>query len=184
MTEVQKNTAVFVGNFEVTSGSIQATDPCYDPETWCAGEFVALNGKWLAAMIMSDEGDWGHRVASLVIRHENHPDKKGLEVPVDFECGVDSGQFGFFDTQKFMEEQGGDYADKSSFYGHVCELTAEYVGAIVRGYGVVSTSGYGDGSYECLIDLIDGVAVGARVIFIYPEIEEESETSDRNEAVS
>lgn len=36
-------------SFEVKSGALRVTDPCYDMETWCAGTLESVkNGKWLA----------------------------------------------------------------------------------------------------------------------------------------
>lgn len=35
--------------FEVKSGALRVTDPCYDMDTWCAGTLEGVkNGKWLA----------------------------------------------------------------------------------------------------------------------------------------
>ena len=36
-------------SFEVKSGALRVTDPCYDMDTWCAGTLEDVkNGKWLA----------------------------------------------------------------------------------------------------------------------------------------
>ena len=36
-------------SFEVKSGALRVTDPCYNMETWCAGTLESVkNGKWLA----------------------------------------------------------------------------------------------------------------------------------------
>lgn len=46
-------------SFEVKSGALRVTDPCYDMETWCAGTLESVkNGKWLAHVGYSiDESD-------------------------------------------------------------------------------------------------------------------------------
>lgn len=38
-------------SFEVKSGALRVTDPCYDMETWCAGTLESVkNGKWFAQL--------------------------------------------------------------------------------------------------------------------------------------
>lgn len=165
-----------LGTFEVSSGGLRVTDPCYDVQTWCAGTLRAKDGTWSAELRHSDEGDWGKRVAELVVRHADHPRAEPTR-PAGIDAGVDSGQCGFFDEAKYASNQGGEYGDLSTFYGQACRATSTASGdcsggGIVMGFGAVSSSGYGDGSYEVYVHEVDGQAVAARLVFI-PEDEDD-----------
>lgn len=59
---------VKLGQFEVTSGKLRVTDPCYDRSIWCSGYVDAENGTWEAFVYMSDQGAWGNRVSALEVR--------------------------------------------------------------------------------------------------------------------
>ncbi len=123
-----------LGSFVVGSDAIKASDPCYD-DTWCAGHFDALNGKWEAFVLISDERDWGHRVAELVVHHVDHSDVSALSFEkCEFEAGVDSGQFGFYDLQRWRDEGAGRGEwGEPGFYGDVCNLTHDEKNPGVRG---------------------------------------------------
>lgn len=142
-------------------------------------------GTWEAGVLKTDMGDWGVRCAVLAVRHkETGPDysvirqrkvyqmKDGwLEQPID--VGVDSGQAGFYDEAfyqdnsifKGMPEPEHDYGDL--WYNHACDITLSEMSAGVMPYGVVSSSGFGDGSYVCYTHKgSDGEIYFAFVIFI------------------
>lgn len=126
--------------FEVVTSKVCLSDPCYTKDTWC-GEYdiPALNGKWKAEVVRRD-----NRIAEFRAFHVNHSAAKMFESSTDF--GVDSGQFGIFDSSIYDPET--DFEDKDKFYGAVCELTLskEQCGVIFD-KGFVSSSGYGDGGY-------------------------------------
>ena len=155
-----------LGGFEMTSQTMRVSDPCYDRDVWCCGTFgKCKTGTWEAGVLKTDMGDWGVRCAVLAVRHkETGPDysvirqrkvyqmKDGwLEQPID--VGVDSGQAGFYDEAfyqdnsifKGMPEPEHDYGDL--WYNHACDITLSEMSAGVMPYGVVSSSGFGDGSY-------------------------------------
>lgn len=157
-----------LGGFEMTSQTMRVSDPCYDRDVWCCGTFgKCKTGTWEAGVLKTDMGDWGVRCAVLAVRHkETGPDysvirqrkvyqmKDGwLEQPID--VGVDSGQAGFYDEAfyqdnsifKGMPEPEHDYGDL--WYNHACDITLSEMSAGVMPYGVVSSSGFGDGSYVC-----------------------------------
>lgn len=154
--------------FEITCGSIRVTDPCYNPGTWCAGEFPAKNGKWFAEIKEDNVSGWGRRISEIIIKHQDHVDADPDTV-LGIDVGVDSGQAGFFDAKQYEVNHGGDYGDPRTFYGQVCDLTCgpERFGVIP--FGAVSSSGFGDGSYRCFVENHDGVAVAAKIIFIGDE---------------
>ena len=122
---------VDLGQFEVVSGKITCSDPCYSPGTWCSGEVKAKNGKWKAFVIRSDEEEWGTRIAQLVVFHESFevkPDDLGrLGKETGIDGGVDSGQFGFFDEGHYQDEglfmQTNNLASAARLTGMACAAT-------------------------------------------------------------
>jgi hypothetical protein len=114
-------------DFEVTSGKVRVTDPCYDTDTWCSAEVADIkNGNWKAWAVKSDEGDWGVRCAELRVWHSDHSMNevfgditrkvKGDRVhetisggmrqeQINADIGVDSGQAGVFDSKFFKDDK-------------------------------------------------------------------------------
>ena len=145
--------------FQITSGIIVASDPCYSIPTWCQGIIEGVkNGTWKASIKEKDEKDWGIRIARLTIEHTGSKAKgKRQEIPSSF--GVDSGQFGFFDKSYYRSDESakelpkynfGDNYDREEgdeWYRAICNLTLAEKGWGVIPNGAVSTSGFGDGSY-------------------------------------
>lgn len=179
-----------IKQFEVTSGKLVCSDPCYSIPTWCQGIVENVkNGVWGAEINLSDEGDWGTRVASLYIVNEDANAKMtGIETkifeeePLNFNAGVDSGQFGFFDFAHYRNDESakdlkkyefGDNYDIQSgdaWYRACSDLTLgdEQWGVLPN--GVVSSSGFGDGSYD-VFGYKDayGEYVAFAVVFIYDD---------------
>lgn len=153
-----------IGLFEVKSGKLMVTDPCYDRGTWCQGivENVA-NGQWVASIEVMDDKQthgWGERVSKLVARLNGATLIQGVKA--EFEVGVDSGQAGIFDEGQYPGSKAeiGEYGDTETFYGRVCDLThdekdrSKHAGIIDMDdgpFGVASSSGYGDGGYSATI---------------------------------
>ncbi len=54
--------------FQITSGAVRATDPCYSMDTWCAGSLAnVLNGNWLGwSRNVADDWSWEYRIDRLV----------------------------------------------------------------------------------------------------------------------
>lgn len=147
--------------FNVTSKRLACSDPCYEsPEV----EVRAKNGTWAARALVSKDRSWGRRIGRLEAKHLDYDKTRPCEVKV-YRPGVDSGQFGVFD--------GGMYhaGDDEDFYGLCCDATLgkDQCGG-VRG-GFVSSSGFGDGVYECEVSSVDGEAVKVVVTFIEGETE-------------
>lgn len=162
-----------LGCFELTQPIMRVSDPGYDKDTWCAGTIKnCLTGKWHAAISTKDEGGWGERVSILVARHETAPafaaaNKVYIEEHGDTATvywprvgwtryegtiGVDSGQCGLFDDAKYQDESLFKKKPKVSFcegwYGHCCDRTLSEKQAGVIPGGAVSSSGFGDGTYD------------------------------------
>jgi hypothetical protein len=158
--------------FEVISGVLVCSDPCYiHPDlggVWCQGVVDNVkNGTWLADVDQKDMDDWGVRVASLFIVNKQALEKDpniSFEVvgqePMNFAGGVDSGQFGFFDKDFYRNDELAKDLDKEDFganydresgdtwYRACSKLTLVKESWGVLPNGVVSSSGFGDGSYD------------------------------------
>jgi len=91
--------------------------------------------------------------------------------------GVDSGQAGFFDLEMFAtvcKEE----AVKDKFYDEICDLTLADASWGVHPTGVVSSSGYGDGGYDCLVRRVDGVVVEAMLVYLWEEEPQDEEDEE------
>jgi len=174
--------------FEVKSGVMVASDPCYSIPTWCQGVINNVkNGTWVAEVETSDEGDWGQRIERLRVKHINAK-RTYLTRQVDMDGGVDSGQFGFFDKDFYRNDEAANDLKKYEFspdydkqegdkwYRACCDLTLAKESWGVLPNGVVSSSGFGDGSYPVYGEQDEnGEWVAFEVIFIGDEEEEEEE---------
>lgn len=155
--------------FNVTSGKMVCSDPSYSIPTWCQGVIDNVrNGKWEAQVCKTYQKDWGERISYLWVYNleaviKNPSIKKDIEVfrgylfPYDF--GVDSGQFGFFDFASYRNDESAKDLNKHDFGdGWDAEVGDEWYRACagltlteswgVLPNGVVSSSGFGDGSYD------------------------------------
>lgn len=226
---------VDVQTFEVNSGALQVTDPCYEVDTWCAGKLENVkNGTWFAkvgyykdpqdgvmfnnylnsrresvklyrdadaneiADVLQKEidADWGKyeasegRVSVIGIQHIScaleQIDKWELE---DIHVGVDSGQAGFFDYDKYAEALS-DKVDNDegpkfeAFYEKSCNCTgSDLQFGVIDNFGVVSSSGYGDGGYELYVARnAEGQVIGAYITFISEDDVKENEEEEEEAA--
>lgn len=160
--------SISLGSFFITGNKIHVSDPCCDYDSVCAAKIVnALSGKYLAKITLYDMATWGTRVAKLSIYHANH---KNIAPNICTDCviGVDSGQAGFFDDNYYAENQGGDFGDITTLFGLACSLTlSKNRGGIMLDKGVVSETGFGDGSYSLYVGKNgEDKIVSASIIFI------------------
>lgn len=213
--------------FAVSSGALRVTDPCYTPDTWCAGtlenvkngiwqahvgyhkdsldaemaerwlkaeeerinafgakhgeDFVVLERERLAEKRKAFEARLG-RVAYLHIRHENTQSHFDHEAEFDstwadstIDVGVDSGQAGFFDLALYQQVWESEPV-KDKFYDEVCALTCDTDGDWgVHPVGCVSSTGWGDGSYTCLVRRDEELRLIEAIIIYMAEHEDEGE---------
>lgn len=175
---------------------VVVSDPCYDIPTWCQAVITnVLPGKYIPEVEYTDGSDgWGVRVSSLRATHEDFYEKPGL---VEWEShpvpmGVDSGQCGIFDKKYYRNDKqsesyglpliwdGNKDDDGDLWYVRMCSLT---IGTEDGGVsdddwgctpdGVVSSTGYGDGSYTLLIGKIEDQVVAFDIVYIGSEFDEE-----------
>jgi len=156
---MKANTVKNLGFIEL-SEKVVVSDPCYDRDTWCMVTDLAVKpGRYKASVISSDEGEWGVRISLLMLVHEDHIDSQLSKwEPVKGSVGVDSGQCGIFDDTIFPQAK--DHTDHEPFYDECCDITLKKnVGILKNNKGFVSSSGYGDGSYELSAISKDGERV-------------------------
>lgn len=170
---------IAIGNFEVVSGKIMVSDPCYEIGTWCQGTLKNVRaGIWKGYILVSDEGDWGHRVSELIAMCDGSDGSRWMP-ETGFQVGVDSGQAGIFDVTYYRDESVVLDVERISeeiinpddpWYSICCDRTLSDNSAGVIPFGVVSSSGFGDGSYRCYTTKDEsGVTVGIRIVFIDDE---------------
>lgn len=162
-----------LGTFLTSSDVLRISDPCYTKDVWCCGTVKNCEiGKWSAFLIYREEGYWGVRVAENIAifgdisiedaqKILDNTKWKNSEISV----GVDSGQCGIFDDTKYPDGKTGNYDGNGSFYDKCCNLTLGDKSGGVLNFGIVSSSGYGDGSYDCLIPEEDKV-FAIRIVFL------------------
>lgn len=167
--------------FKIKTGRIVAIDPCYsDADRLAANIPNVLNGTWTVDADISDEGSCGKRVAIVTIAHEDHLTSRMTFETFEADCGVDSGQFGFFDGDLWDRDGRGqgDSQDKASFYGQCCDITlgTEQGGVTTIVPGYVSSSGFGDGGYPVEVARnTQGQVIGVRVTFIGEDDDEDED---------
>ncbi|MCY8549383.1 DUF4241 domain-containing protein [Bacillus haynesii] len=177
----------FLGTFEINSDSVIVSDPCYEMGVWCQAKIDNVKtGEWLSLVKQSDEGSWGIRNAELIIFHTDKMSQENLEwSKEEANIGVDSGQAGIYDIDVYRNNDCiGDIQnefcfdiekDGEKFYALNCDLTlgTELHGGVINN-GVVSSSGYGDGSYDLFTSKDDnGKIVAMKIVFIDEEKDSE-----------
>ena len=160
-----------LGSFNLPSGKVRVTDPCYDRDVHCSGELKVKSGKWFGAVNRTNEdSNWGVRISEIYAFHESacSDDAELADENSGIDVGVDSGQAGFFADELYPTTKDGfEYSNKECFYGRVCEITSGEKSAGIVPEGVVSSSGFGDGGYKCLITRNDyNEIVGMKIVFI------------------
>jgi hypothetical protein len=167
-----------IGVFTLKGNQMIVSDPCYDEGTWCQALLDNVkDGAWLAFALGGDVEGWGPRIKELYVIHksiavqgettlnefiENLNSSDRWE-EIETTLGVDSGQLGFFEPSLYK---------KSPTW-----LPAAFEATVTEGYpaagmmdkaGVVSSAGFGDGSYVCevLTAPKSKERLAARVVFI------------------
>lgn len=131
-----RNTQVIEhGAILVQSGKLAALDPCHGIGSHCGASLQVKRGSYRVIEVKSTLGSWGTRTAALILVHESVREMPVLD-DTDQSVGVDAGVAGFCD-----EVCGGDAycaaLETMGFDRSVYELD----------YGVMSSSGLGDGYY-------------------------------------
>jgi hypothetical protein len=161
------------------SENVMVSDPCYSPDTWCQTKLNGvLPGKYNVDVQKSVEGDWGTRVSSITIIHENYEDTDDWEQ--HSECGVDSGQCGIFCMTSYRNDELSEgitspetdfvlpYNDNEGdkWYEKMCMFTLSKDQFGLYDTGVVSSSGIGDGLYPMEVMMDKEKIVGIRITYL------------------
>ena len=161
---------------------VHLTDPCYDaPENKGEIKFdgnglynvPCAEGDWIATRQYSDDKSINreNRVVGFTVINEDRG-KKACRTK-SYRVGVDSGQFGIFDASIYDNDS--DYEVEGGFYRTVCDITITDACGTVFDSGFVSSSGYGDGSYDLVCGFVDDVLTFVSITFIYDEDEDEDD---------
>jgi len=156
---------------------VMVSDPCYTVPTWCQHKLTGvLPGEYVTNVMKSDEGAWGHRIGLLVAVHKDYVhDDLSWRVVSAADIGVDSGQAGIFamDTYRkdsvFQEPNNFGFsqvAEGDHWYGHMCDRTLSDEQWGTYSHGVVSSTGYGDGSYRLCVAKHNGKIVGIGIDYL------------------
>lgn len=172
-----------LGTFAVESGNLIVSDPCYQPPKATAKNTIngllsnAKLGTWKAEVSKIDAGEWGRRCAELRVHHQDHPSAAADQwLTATFIIGVDAGQAGVFDQRVYgndatipkdffaMEQP---LVPETMWYSMCCQHTLSELSAGVVPGGAVSSSGYGDGAYECFYRVNNAAeVVGVTIVFL------------------
>lgn len=154
-------------NIELGSKVI-VSDPCYELDTWCQSIVDIKSGNYKINVYYSDLKSWGNRVSCLEIIHEDYNiDEESNWELLSGDIGVDSGQCGFYDYEKYKDLIGtGECDEKDTFYGKACFLTDQDEQYGIFDQGIVSRSGLGDGVYDLFGIKQDDEIVALKVIFL------------------
>lgn len=161
-----------LGKFPIKSGKIDITDPCYESWVWCRETKTdILNGEYNATAIVYDEGVWGKRIGELEIEHDSYKNKSLVWKNEGIVVGVDAGVCGFFDGKPNYTDD--EWQDICEWFKHESDNFERPNMSVVdpstpfKCYGVVTSSGYGDGSYECFVKReSNGYIVGLKLVYI------------------
>lgn len=161
--------------FEVTSGKIIVTDPCYDrnihESNWILN---AKNGTWIGEVSGTEQ----------IVRYSNSPTGHFDNwIVLGTNLSVDSGQTGVFDHDAYPQGDTGEYDDLTSFYGKACAMTlSDDSSGSVDNIGFVSGTTYGDGTFTFYgIKNADNEIVAVKTVYAEEKEDEEEDNWDEYE---
>ena len=161
-------TRTYIGAINIPDGKLIATDPCYEPDIWCNQEVEVRKGHYLVFATYGVVPDWGERVITLEIVHEDMKDKKATRIIGH--CAVDSGQCGFFESKNYRQNHPNKETAKSeAWYNRACKITLNdkrHNCGVMGDYGAVSESGIGDGYYDLYAGRDKGEIVALRLRYL------------------
>lgn len=169
------------------SDKVRVSDPCYDNDVWCKTMLTGvLPGKYKVEVERSNEGDWGNRVARLFVKHEDYSHSNNWEY--HSEIGVDSGQAGIFCESSYRNDELAagittppldcpfviPFTNEGDvWFDKMCNFTLAGESWGTYDSGVVTSSGFGDGSYPLeVVRESNGYIVGMMITYISNEDEE------------
>jgi len=156
------------------------SDPCYTIPTWCQIKLNnVLPGDYHPFVQKSTEFGWGNRCHRLGVIHNDYIANHKLSWRVNpGEVGVDSGQAGIFCKTGYRNDELAESittpeinfditrdGEGDVWYEKMCKFTLSDKQWGSYDTGVVSSSGIGDGGYDCLVAKVNGKIVGICINF-------------------
>lgn len=147
----------YISAFEVES-SLLFADPAYS----YGSPLPVLSGKWQVSIIQWKDPQWGWTNQTLVALHESEPafslNQEQNFLPEDYSSeGVDSGQMGIYNFTEWKKSWGAVLNTRCYEFG---------IG-LVNDFGVICSSGWGDGRYPVRVRLdANNQIVGAKIDFL------------------
>lgn len=171
------------------SENVRVSDPCYTDDVCCKTQLKnVLPGIYNYDVSSKDLGDWGNRVSSITLIHENHNANDSLMWEYHSDIGVDSGQAGIFCESSYRNNEVAagittpdidfpfdDGGPGEAWYVKMCKFTLSCDGFGAYDTGVVSSSGIGDGSYPLYVVYDENDKIIAMQIDYLPEDEEDED---------
>lgn len=117
-------------------------------------------GNWIVHIERMKCGSWGTRISRIIAHHEKFNPAADL-VQDSLYIGIDTGQFGIFDSKGWRFDLGLTGDTKLTNSGFVC------------------TSGFGDGTYEAIIFKEKDKSVCIEITFIFTDEEIEQKELKR-----
>ena len=187
MRALDADNCIFIGTIKLSKKAV-VSDPCYDLGTWCAAilDNVVPGTYYCYVKYYSDDELWGRRVSSLIVKHESCKDIpiESIDKEEDYNIGVDSGMCGIYDYEYFKQEHTDEnsalFLDKAydATFDTACHL---FKGGILdNGKGVVSSAGFGDGSYILYTKRDEaGDIVAMKIVYIFEEDEIDEKADEK-----
>lgn len=143
---------------------VYITDPCYEAGTWCQGVVTnVMPGEYrcIRRLAKDEIFNTAFRVAQIRVIKIGYEAASLKYKRLPITVGVDSGQAGIFNEKYYEDNQ-----PKEEWYDRICELTNDEHFGVIDNEGVVSRTGYGDGSYRAYAAFYDGKIVGIKIYYI------------------
>lgn len=153
----------YFGTIEVTNDKIRVSDPGYKPDTWCNTVITdALSGKYDCYYIEED-----NCIAELRIYHESVALDTVFNENYSSSIGVDSGLCGFYD-EDYFQQININAKTKNDWYDKIYKIENFDV---LDKKCCITSSGYGDGVYDCYVHRNDSNKIDAAgIVFMYEDI--------------
>lgn len=135
-----------IGTFDLGT-EVDITDPCYDKGVWCRMTTECQPGTYTGYAYISDEGEWGERVAEIsIFKDDIKCETEDMELIGNI--GVDAGLAGFFNNKpNYPDDKWMEFLVNAGVFKSYDEYDYDKNYYCVD-YGVFSSSGYGDGGYD------------------------------------
>lgn len=124
---------------------VMISDPCYGTIVWCNRVVNVKEGTY-NCFVDIDKCNSNSLVTSLRVVHSDYPKKRCTELIAY--AGVDSGTCGIYDNEYYEKWHGEQEVDEKWYQDNVVSWVLKDVAHICDGFGVISSTYYGDGSYR------------------------------------